>query len=1170
MRFYTLGFILFIGLKVLTAQTTSSTYSTGDIPTSFDAYDATCNGPLTTLTINIPAGDVVTAVDVIYDMTAAADGYMSDQESQIYCQETALDEGGYSTGVGGSAGTYSYNRAGLNIANGTSATGILTFEMRAYRTWDGSVSGCSTADNKVDNNTWTITVHHYTPAPMAFSSINAFQASTANSSIGSTNNELIGIEVVTTGNSSPIDLTQLRINLGGSNDINDIVDINIYYTGNSSTFATTTLFSNVTVPAGTTNWTNATGTQTLTTGSNYFWVSVDLASGATTGNNIDARVRQAVVDGIDRFSNVVQNPAGNRPIIAATPDDVWPGYLIGDIGCPYNNTWTSATQDGGGVPVNNDCNYYSNGGDHIYSFNLTETSDVTIDLCGANTDFDTYLLLYNLSTGDCDSAPLATNDDACGTQSSITQASLPAGSYVVVIEGYSGATGNYDLTIDVSNCPLPMSFVSCTASHDNTDIVSEGAYNQEVLKIEIVTTGELSPIDLNEIVIRTDGTDDYLNDIENVRLWYTGTNNTFSTSNQFGSAQVPQAAGTDISFTGTQVLETGTNYFWLTYNIKTGATDGNFVDAIFQSCEVDNNPETPTVSNPAGNREIKDGCYHTIYLYDQGGNGWEGADITVQVGGVDVLTNETLASGSETSLTFIADDGDVIETFYSNGTNDGENRYTIVNPNGAFILSDGKDNIAPVASVTDTADCISVPNYTPNASTYQTDIDCFIITEDKSGESGSLWYNYMVSLANDFQIEFDVYLGDKDITGLNAGADGLTFALQGECSASGGTGSSMGYGGINNSIAVEFDNYQNSADNNDPADDHIAIVSNGDVNHSSGNNLAGPATIAAGFEDDAWHSVIISWTQATNTFEVYFDGSLATSYTGDIVANIFNNDPIVFWGFTAGTGLYYNRHEICVTTYPSNSSALSDVYCDVCSEQVSVAQGANSYSWTPNDGSIDDATAYNPTFSPETTTEYTVEIEDACGNITRDRFTVHVTLPVDLIEFEANCQTEGIVLDWSTNSETNNKHFIVEKSFDAENFFELTTIKGAGNSNQKLYYSFTDKRDITKPSYYRLVQYDFDGKYQYSDIISKNCDSKDYNIKLYPNPTSNYFEICTDDCSKETLEYKLVNNLGQIIKRGTLEGIKTKVDVKYLTKGIYIIIIQDEINMLSKQHIVIE
>ena len=148
-----LSFLFFTSFSF--SQTASATYTSGDISTNLNNWLASCSP--NTLVVNIPVGAEVTSIDVSYDMTTDNNAWRSDQQSRIYYQEGSSIEGTNSN-TNNNGGTQQYSRTGLTLANGISATGVLTFEMRAHRTWGGN--GCNTTYNKVDNNTWTITVNY--------------------------------------------------------------------------------------------------------------------------------------------------------------------------------------------------------------------------------------------------------------------------------------------------------------------------------------------------------------------------------------------------------------------------------------------------------------------------------------------------------------------------------------------------------------------------------------------------------------------------------------------------------------------------------------------------------------------------------------------------------------------------------------------------------------------------------------------------------------------------------------------------------------------------------------------------------------------------------------------------------------------------------------------------
>ena len=97
-----------------------ATYTLGDINTEYSTgptvtSTTACPG---TLTINVPAGFQIASTDVSYTMTTASNGWMSEQRSLLVCTNNNTTEAAISSGVGGTTGTYSYNRTGLKIARG--------------------------------------------------------------------------------------------------------------------------------------------------------------------------------------------------------------------------------------------------------------------------------------------------------------------------------------------------------------------------------------------------------------------------------------------------------------------------------------------------------------------------------------------------------------------------------------------------------------------------------------------------------------------------------------------------------------------------------------------------------------------------------------------------------------------------------------------------------------------------------------------------------------------------------------------------------------------------------------------------------------------------------------------------------------------------------------------
>jgi hypothetical protein len=170
------------------------------------------------------------------------------------------------------------------------------------------------------------------------------------------------------------------------------------------------------------------------------------------------------------------------------------------------------------------------------------------------------------------------------------------------IKGTTGFNYASDMAIDDVRIyqPQNMAVNSVTAEQDTINVVL-GATNQQVMRINVYTVGAFSPLSVGQFAFNTTGTQD-LSDITNARLFYTGSNPSFSTSQQVGGVvATPNGA---FPITGSKVLAEGNNYFWLTYDIPSSATIGNKVDAQCLSVLVNGITQTPSPTSPSGDKTI--------------------------------------------------------------------------------------------------------------------------------------------------------------------------------------------------------------------------------------------------------------------------------------------------------------------------------------------------------------------------------------------------------------------------------------------------------------------------------------------------------------------------------------------------------------------------------------
>lgn len=181
--------------------------------------------------------------------------------------------------------------------------------------------------------------------------------------------------------------------------------------------------------------------------------------------------------------------------------------------------------------------------------------------------------------------------------------------------------------------------------------------------------------------------------------------------------------------------------------------------------------------------------------------------------------------------------------------------------------------------------------------------NCFRLTPAMDWASGSMWHKSPIDLNAPFNMELKLMFGCDDA----GGADGMVFVFHPEIGGTGYRGEGMGFAGLIPSLGIEVDTWQNFH-LADPAADHVAILEHGQIHH--GFNLAGPIRIA-NVEDCRLHRFKINWNPRSKQLKITLDGRAILSYRGDVVRDIFGGNATVYWGVTAATGKFNNRHEIC-------------------------------------------------------------------------------------------------------------------------------------------------------------------------------------------------------------------------------------------------------------------
>ncbi len=167
-------------------------------------------------------------------------------------------------------------------------------------------------------------------------------------------------------------------------------------------------------------------------------------------------------------------------------------------------------------------------------------------------------------------------------------------------------------------------------------------------------------------------------------------------------------------------------------------------------------------------------------------------------------------------------------------------------------------------------------------------------------------------------------------------------------------------------------------------------------------------------------------------------------------------------------------------------------------------------------------------------------------------------IPVELTSFTAQTLSDGVELKWTTATETNNKGFEIERMAEGGAFENIGYTAGFGTTAEPKSYSFTDKEVTTGIYNYRLKQIDFDGSFEYSDVIEVDVPAPNSFVleQNYPNPFNPSTTIKFALPVETEVRLNVYNTIGEKVAevfKGTLkEGYHEVVfDATSLTSGTY-------------------
>ena len=770
-----------------------------------------------------------------------------------------------------------------------------------------------------------------------------------------------------------------------------------------------------------------------------------------------------------------------------------------------------------------------------------------------------------------------------------------------------------------------MSYVSSTVTQNNTDPVYKGDTKVQVIGIEIVACKWATPMSVTSVVFSDQSSN--VSDLSNARLYYTGTSSTFATTTQVGSTTTPSAS---ISFSPATVLTSGTNYFWLAYDVSTSATcDPNYIDAQLTTLEVNTSPvsPSPTVTNPSGNRKIHcktpyysqgDLAIDNLASWNSARDGSGSAPVSFDNGYVLVIqSGDDMTTGTAATLTnFVVENGGSV-SISSDVT------LTSLDIKAGATVNASRDN-SPGYGLPEFP-VPSINGLLPFAGSTNTDQNTQVLWKGtemtsvgmSSGAITSMGLNIFTKRSTTPYNNFKIQICHSSKSNLNTPEAGpFTTVYNDNYSTTSGanififTTPFVWDGTQNIVVQICWDN--SSTDNTDdmilhngtsnetiyivaasgigcnlspstttvlkpsttfnfiPASNSVinikeTFINNGTFNASSGKVIFSGTSVQKiqGTSTTTFNNIEIANATGVTLETPINIGGIMTFTSGDFISDVTNiitfNDGSSHssaadgshinghcksiysaansFTFPLGDGTNYTPLDINFNsgTFDATDYVRASVTSGMHSEYTLASHIKRYWSFT------DDGTITSPDYNWRGTykdgdivgTEGDIVAKKWNGSwvsfVTTETYGANVLggnsatsfsdgggegggpMPIELIDFEATKTNENtVLLYWQTATEINNDYFTVEKSPDGLYFQELAQIKGSGNSHTKKNYKLIDNFPFEKQSYYRLKQTDFNGDFEYFNVVSVNFDTyafADDKITVFPNPVSTGFPV---------------------------------------------------------------
>lgn len=163
-------------------------------------------------------------------------------------------------------------------------------------------------------------------------------------------------------------------------------------------------------------------------------------------------------------------------------------------------------------------------------------------------------------------------------------------------------------------------------------------------------------------------------------------------------------------------------------------------------------------------------------------------------------------------------------------------------------------------------------------------------------------------------------------------------------------------------------------------------------------------------------------------------------------------------------------------------------------------------------------------------------------------------LPVKISDFTASAKGNSTLLQWTTASEQNVDHFVIQYSQDGMSWQNIGEAKASGNSNNPIDYNYVQYSPAAGNNFYRIAEVDIDGSYTYTAVQEVSYSQPGVALSFFPNPARDRVTVITGSGLVKAAEVLTID--GKVLQQVTGFRSGESIDLSRYPAGIYILLLQ--------------